>query len=271
MKRLPVFLISLAVFGILVALVVTFMINGSVQQIIDKTSGVNTTVKDQVMSIALNDPAVKRGINESSGAASIEYIKPGDAGTFVKDRERYAGVSVSANEGGEPVNFKVIVDVTTMREMGVQYGGVPPITSSWVTIPPGSGVYELLVSMTELSSGMKFAQAEISSGAVVMELTPSDASLYPMILDEDNFTRFMNGSAYDVADIIDPQTQDSIKVDGSRPVSSGWKALYYLPQHMQADGTYGADKKWYYLIVMNKGESEVTITYKNPSMPTFQG
>ncbi len=154
-----------------------------------------------------------------------------------------------------------------MREMGVQYNGLPPIMTSWVIIPPGNGIYEMQGVTTELSSGMKFIQSEVSFGASAMKLTPSDATLYPTILDEDNFTRYMNGSAYDPADLIDPQTQDTITVNGSLPVSSGWKAFYLLPQHMQADGTYGADKKSYYLILMNKNDNEVNVTYKNPFMP----
>ncbi len=269
MKKLAVILIALAIVVAILGLIVMHSMNGTVQQITDNTGSVNQTVKDRVMSIALNDSAVRRGIDESSGTTSIDYIKPGDTGVYVKDRERYAGVSFSANEGGEPVYFKVVVDISTMREMSLQYSGVPPLASSWVIIPPGNGIYEMLGSMVELSSGMKFAEAEISSGAYVMNLTPSDATLYPMILDEENFTKFMNSSSYEVADIIDPQTQDTIRLNGSQPVASGWKAFYYLPQRRQADGTYCADKKWYYLIVMNKNISEVKITYKNPFMPAL--
>jgi hypothetical protein len=267
MKKLIFALISLAIAGMLVALVITYMTDGTGQRNIDNTIIVNDTIKDRVMSVALNDTTVECGVNESSGAHSIDYIKPGDVGVYVKDRERYAGVSVSANEGGEPVHFQVIVDISTMREMSLQYSGLPPLASSWTIIPPGNGVYEMLFTMDELSSGMKFMQSELSSGAIVMELTPSDARLYPMILDGDNFSLYMNGSAYDAADLIDAQTQDTITVNGSQPVASGWKAFYLLPQHMQADGTYGADKKSYYLILMNKNDNEVNVTYKNPFMP----
>jgi hypothetical protein len=267
MKKLAFALISLAIAGILVALVITYMTSGTGPRSIDDTIIVNDTVKDRVMSVALNDSTVKYGIYESSGSASINYIKPGDSGAYVKDQERYAGVTVNGNDAGELIYIKVVVDISTMREMSLQYSGLPPLETSWTIIPPGNGVYEMLFTMDELSSGMNFMQSELSSDASVMELTPSDARLYPMILDGNNFSLYMNGSAYDLADLIDAQTQDTFTVNGSQPVASGWKAFYLLPQHMQADGTYGADKKWYYLILMNKNNYEVNVTYKNPFMP----
>ncbi len=86
MKKFEFALIALAIAGVLVALVITYLADGAGHRNIDNTIIVNDTIKDRVMSVALNDSGVNRGINEGSGSPSIDYIKPGDAGAYVRYR-----------------------------------------------------------------------------------------------------------------------------------------------------------------------------------------
>ena len=220
------------------------------------------SMRDLVVQVALEDPAINTAINGSiDGKYELHYIKSGEVGkyTYVKDFEKYAWLEISINYSGEPVGFNVIVDTATMNETAVQFLGSPALMNSWVSIPPGNGIY------TAMSSNMSSSPDNEAVRAIYfseIQLIPENASIYPLILDEDNFTNLTDGSPYEAADLVDPQTGQSVKVDGSKPVSSGWSAFYLLP-----NGTYGPDTNRYYLVLFNEDTSDVTVVHKDPLVP----
>ena len=176
----------------------------------------------------------------------------------MKDFEKYAWLEISTNFSGGPVGFDVIVDTATMNETAVQFLG-SPLMNSWVSIPPGNGIYTIMSSNTSTSPDNEAIRVINFSE---IQLIPENASIYPLILDEDNFTDLMDGSPYEAADLVDPQTGQSVKVDGVKPVSSGWSAFYLLP-----NGIYGPGTNRYYLVLFDKDSSDVTVMHKHPLVP----
>lgn len=265
MKKLAVLLVSLLMLaaGTAVALaclsdhMLSIVSNGST------FGGPGTdSMKDRVVRVALEDPAINTAINGSvDGKYDINYIKPGEVGkyTYVKDFEKYAWLQIYTNYSGKPVGFNVIVDTATMNETAVQFLGSPQPTSSWVSIPPGNGIYTVMSSNMSSSPDNEAIQVVNFSE---IRLIPENASIYPLILDEDNFTDLMDGLPYEAAGLVDPRTGQSVKVDGIKPVSSGWSAFYLLP-----NGIYCYDTNWYYLVLFNENDSDVTVIHKDPLVP----
>ncbi len=264
MKKLAVLLVSLLIMAIGAATALTCLSDHMLSIVSNgSTFGgqVADGMRDRVVNVALGDPAISTAINGSvDGKYELHYIKPGEVGkyTYVRDFEKYAWLEICTNDSGDLVGFNVIIDTTTMNETGVQFFGSPPIPS-WVSIPPGNGIY------TIMSDNMSFSpdnEAMRSINFSNIQLIPENSSIYPLILDADNFTDLMNGSAYEAAGLVDPQTGWTVKVDGIKPVSSGWSAYYLLPE-----GVYGPDTKKYYLVLFNKDAGNVTVVYKEPFIP----
>jgi hypothetical protein len=271
MRKLATALLLLAAIGVIAALVVTYTSNGHTQIIVSPVNGTSDTLKEQVMSVALNDSVLKHIVNDSYSQAQVDYIQPGDTGLYIKDRKRYAGVSVNANGGGEPLHFTVVVDTVTMREMSMRYSGVPPLANSWVIIPPENGIYEMMSGGYDLSSPRKYAVPVIGAGFFNVNLTPADAKLYPLILDENNFGQYLNGSSYEVPDLIDMDTGETVRIDGSVPVTAGWKSQYILPEARQSYNVNSPWATWYYLLLLNKdSNTDIKVIYRMP-FPTIYG
>lgn len=92
----------------------------------------------------------------------------------------------------------------------------------------------------------------ISSSIGSLNATPADAMLCPVIVDEDNFKRFLNGSAYEVPDVIDLDTGKTVRLDGTTPIYSGLKSTYILPDELQPHNVNARWTTWYYAIILNK-------------------
>lgn len=284
MKKFGLALVALLIAGIVV---VVFMVSQGGERplsSIDNTSNVPGNVsnvqwqKARVIAVALDDPVVKSIREHSTSTSPPVYIKPGEAGVYLNDTERYAGVYLNGTAvagyaapvpGASNYVLKVIVDTRTMKEMGVFYGGMPTFMNSWVIIPPGNGIYERMSAGFYAEYTVPRTNFEdtpiIGSSARSMNLTPEDARLYPLVLDEDNFNRFMNGTAYEVPELIDPVTKQKVRPDGTLPLIPGWSGEYILPEELQP---HTANNGWtaglYYVALFNRGQGDVKVKYISP-------
>jgi hypothetical protein len=281
-KKFGLALFALLVVGVAVFAFMVSQDGGRQPPGIDNTSNVSTNVsnvpslKAQVIAVALADPVVQRIREHSAYKSPPGYIKPGDTGVYLNDSERYAGVYLNgtAVEGYAAPGYgsyvlRVVVDTYTMREMAVLYGGMPSFMNSWVIIPPGNGIYE------RMSAGF-YAEYTvprrvfddlpiIGSSAHSANLTPADAKLYPLVLDEDNFNKFMNGSAYEVPELIDPDTKEKVRPDGTKPLIPGRGGTYILPEELQPhNANRGWTAPWYYVVLFNRGPDDVKVKYISP-------
>lgn len=234
--------------------------------------------KARVIDVALDDPAVQRIRGQSARLSPPEYIKPGDTGVYLNDTERYAGVYLNGTAvdgyaapfpGAGDYTLRVIVDTYTMKEMGVFYGGMPGFMNSWVIIPAGNAVYERMSSSFYAEYTVPRTNIDdlpmIGSSAHSMNLTPADAKLYPLVLNEDNFNRFMNGSAYEAPELIDPDTKERVRPDGTMPLIPGWSGEYILPRELQPhNANYGWTAGTYFVVLFNRGPDGVKVKYVSP-------
>ncbi len=281
-KKFGLSLVALLVVGIVV---VVFMVSQDDERLpssIDNTSNVSGNVSDvqwqkaRVMAVALGDPVVQRIREHSAYTSPPEYIKPGDTGIYVNDTERYAGVYLNgtavegyAAPGCGGYGLRVIVDTYTMKEMAVFYGGMPTFMNSWVIIPPDNAIYERMSAAFYAEYTVPRRVFDdlpiIGSGIRSADLTPADAQLYPLVLDEENFNRFMNGSAYEVPGLIDPDTKEMVRQDGTRPLIPGWNGTYILPEELQPhSANRGWTAPWYYVVLFNRGPEDVKVKYISP-------
>lgn len=216
--------------------------------------------RDHVIDIARSDPVVQKVLDSCDNVSGPNYIPPGKTDVYLYDKERYAGVIFNATAGpryvgppeGLPISMTVIVDVYTMNEMGVLYRGMATFMYSWVIIPPGNGIYEMMGHWYTVSSPDYKELPEISSSIGSLNATPADAMLCPVIVDEDNLKRFLNGSAYEVPDVIDLDTGKTVRIDGTMPIYSGLKSTYVLPDELQPHTVHSHWNKWYFAIILNK-------------------
>jgi len=272
LKKFSLLLIALLLIGLaLMAIVVLSGSNGAPPfPVFPSKPGVSAVIKERVISVALADPSVQKFFNTTYEKVEPEYTGPGGTGIYTNESARYAGVSFHANAGGEPISLNVIVDTESMKEMAVFYNGLPNLLNSWVIIPPGNGIYSMMISSFNLSSPNKYAVPEIGTSDYPLNITPGDAKLYPLIVNENNLGRYLNGSAYEVPELIDPQTGDRVKVDGSMPLGS-LRGHYILPPEIQSYQVSSGINTWYYLILVNKEtDREVKIVYTSPFPPIYQ-
>ncbi len=274
MKKFGLALLILLIFG--VAVFIAMILYGGGQQR-SSADGLpagamkEVALRERTIGVVLADPMVQNFLNSSYGKCEPEYIAPGETGVYMKDSSRYAGVSFHISTGGEPISLKVIVDTTNMSEVGFFYQGLPPLMNSWLIIPPGNGIYDMMNSGFNLSSPNKYAVPEIGSyGYYNMTVTPAGARLCPIIINEDNFKKYMNGSPYEVPELIDPATRDRVRVDGSKPVTTEWHTNYILPPEVQSYTVSSGINTLYYLILVNRDAVNVKVVYGSPSPPIYK-
>jgi hypothetical protein len=98
-----------------------------------------------------------------------------------------------------------------------------------------------------------------------MDVYPEGARLCPLIVDENSYHRYLNGSAYEVPELIDPATGSRTMVDGNETAGSGWSAKYVLPPEIQSYRVDGGINTRYYLILENREtDREVKVIYRHP-------
>lgn len=284
MKKFGLALLVLLAIG---AIVFVFMVTqgGSRQpQVVDITSKVTvdvssvTSQKAQVIAVALADPEVQEIRSHSVSTCPPEYIEPGDTGVYVNDSEkRYACVYLNGSAvpgygwlgpGTSDYALEVLVDTRTMKEMGVFCSGLPNVMNNWVIIPPGYGIYDTMISayMSEYdaNSTNKEAWPVITSSARYMNLTPAGVKLYPLVLDENDFKKFMNCSPYYVPDLIEMDTGKTMRLDGTMPLIPGWSGEYVLPPELQPHDPNSEWKTTYYAVILNKESEDIKAEYVYP-------
>lgn len=235
------------------------------------------TTRDHVIYIAQSDPVVQKILGSSDNVSGPAYVPPGKTDVFLYDKERYAGVIFNASArpnfaaAGTPISLTIVVDVYTMREMAVLYRGMAPFMYSWVIIPPENGIYEMMGHWYTISPPDYKEIPEISSSIGSLNATPADAMLCPVIVDEENFHRFLNGSAYEVPDLIDPDTGKNIRLDGTIPVSAGLKSSYILPPERQPHNKNARWSTWYYAILLNKETDKgIKVVFTTPKPVIYE-
>jgi hypothetical protein len=284
MKKFGLAMVTLLIIGIVVVVFMVSQDDGRPIPDIDNTSNVSGNVsniqwqKARVLAVALDDPVVQRIRDHSVVLSPPTYIEPGETGVFLNDTGRYAGVYLNGTAvagyaapvpGASDYTLRVIVDTRTMKEMAVFYGGMPTFMNSWVIIPAGNAVYERMSASFYAEYTVPRTNIDdlpmIGSSAHSMNLTPPDAKLYPLVLDEDNYNRFMNGSAYEVPELIDPDTGNRVKPDGTMPLIPGWSGNYILPQEVQQhNANYGWTAGTYFVVLFNRGPDDVNVKYISP-------
>ena len=141
-------------------------------------------MRDRVLSVAGADPVVQKILGACNDVYGPVYIPPGKTDAYLYDNDRYAEVFYNGSAGtsyAAPMNNRstltVIVDVATMKEMGVLYRGMATFMYSWIIIPPGNGVYEEMGRWYTRNSPDYRELPEISSSIGSLNMTPSDATL----------------------------------------------------------------------------------------------
>lgn len=286
MKKFGLALLALFVIG--TGIVILMVSQGGSRQLsnFDDTSNISANVshasygqKARVIAVSLADPVVQRIREKSESKWPIQYIEPGDTGVYLNDSGRYAGVYLNGTAvpgyaapvpGASDYMLEVIVDTYTMKEMGVFYGGMPSFMNSWLIIPSGNGIYEKMSAGYNIIWPEKEAVPLIGSSVHSMELMTPDAKLCPLILDEDNFNKFMNGSPYEVPVLIDPDTGKTVRPDGTMPLIPGWSGMYILPAELQPHNMNSGWNAWYYVVLFNRGSEDVRVKYVSPFPPLLE-
>lgn len=233
-------------------------------------NGKPDVLRDRVVAVALADPQVSYILNSSDTKSEPEYIPPGKTDLYVNNSTRYAGVSFHTTVAArEQISLKVIVDTGTMQEMGVFYSGLPHYMDSWFIIPPDNGFYDVMGSGYNLSWPKKYAVPEIQSAAPSMNVSPAGARLYPIIVDGNDLGKYLNGSPYRTPELIDPDTRETVHIDGSRPLVPGsLKGVYELPPELQSYKMGSDWNTWYYLILLNRDAgTEVRVVVGGNPLP----
>lgn len=211
---------------------------------------------DPAVKIALSDPDVKSAIAQDQGNYKVTSVLPQSQ----NDRSGYIDVNdslvtVSLSMQGKmygPDSYVAFVDLNQSKVIGGEWYSYRGFHSSWsVTLPPGASYYHGLsgVLYTDIDSSGNF-----SFSCSLVNLTPGDATIFPVLVDWHGLSQLKNGSSYSPVTYYDTYAHKSVKLDGSTPVSSGWT--------LNASCAYEPGQG-YFLVMKNNGTEPVSMAIDN--------
>jgi len=185
------------------------------------------------MQVAFNDSLIKSAVLQA-GRYNADITMGGsfgDSGYRGVDG-RLALVNIST-AGVFSKTFQVQADVTSGREMEARYPISVLNKHDFVLLPKGATWYHAF-------------QAGAKPASIDMEFNPLNAALYPVIVDRENFDKYMSGQPFVPLAYSESQTGQEKSYGGSLPVTSLWHTNVTIQ---------GAEKpQTCYLILPNNGK-----------------
>jgi len=216
--------------------------------------GINLSPDDQAIGIALADPSVKNVIENHEGNYQIVGVVPQDqnpnSGYFnISDTLVVVNMTMMyALMPGQYVPERYLVFVDLNRSMVVNrefysYRGSPG--ELILTLPPGAYYYHIL-SGVYVNTGIELFRFDVG------KLSPENAAVYPIIVDEANLSRMKRGNGYEPAVYIDTSTNTPSTMNGTIPVHAMWFVNASVPRTPNIPGNAG---NWpsYYIVLKNSG------------------
>jgi len=218
------------------------------------SDGLTSAQKLKAIDIALEDPDVKGYLDQHvSDPKNIEGVKLADingGSDFMNASGLFAEVSIkypSFNVGNERV--MAIVDLNKSKVMDVEWysyhGGLPMYANA--IVPPGACWYHV-ISMAGRS--LVFS---------INNFIPTDARIYTTIVDGNNLSKWINGSPYSAAILMDPKTGNMTSVNGTGPITQYWGSNVSIRSEPPADETAYENfirNNTYYLVLYNSDKNQ---------------
>jgi hypothetical protein len=142
------------------------------------------------------------------------------------------------------------------REQYFRSPGRPPYYETAV-IPPCAYWYHQLYGAYIQPEGVTHIVPHIS-------FEPANATVYPIIVDNTNFSMFKNGTSYQALSYVDFHTNKSCTIDGSKPIASEWSTNVSIPDpRFRGDPLMDGPQGTYYILLMNGGHADVEVSYES--------
>ena len=187
------------------------------------SNGLTAGQKMDAILLAVNNTKIQETIKEYQNISpnrSIGSVIPSDQDY----RSGYLGlpsiVNVPMQFGDLPAQeyFTAYVDIKNSTVIGVEDWWPKEAGQIDASIPAGADWYHRLMSPW-VNSSDNMAKIEMEFRVIY---TPDDARLYPIILDEDNFSKYRNGSSFTAVQYVDRMTSKTTVYDGTKPVAPDW-------------------------------------------------
>jgi hypothetical protein len=215
---------------------------------------INLSSDDQAIGIALADPGVKTAIEDHNGNYQVVGVVPQDqnpdSGYFnfsntlvMVNMTMLHALSPGVNV---PERYLAFVDLNrsaVVDRESYSYRGSPGELS--LTLPPGAYYYHIL-SGPYVSTGVQLFRFDVG------KLSPENAAVYPIIVDEANLSQMKRGDGYEPAVYIDTSTNTPSTMNGTIPVHAMWFVNASVPRPPNIPSNAG---NWpsYYIVLKNSG------------------
>lgn len=236
------------------------------------SNGLTAIQKTTAINIALSDPTIKGKLWNHPGSSQIGNVTVlginGESG-FTNLSDMVANVPFQFTGLQAPIEneqMNISVDLNTNKVIGsiwYSYRRFP--MDAEIMIPPGAYWYY------QLSGGIKMGSSMAQGGTLTMspsvyDVDPENASIYPTILDEENFDSFLNGTAYHTLEYYNNDVRINTSTDGSTPFSHNWSTQISIPVDQAPDGmsypNYKIPSKYYMLLKNGDPNRYVSISFR---------
>lgn len=181
--------------------------------------GLTAGQKMDAILLALDNSRIGETINDFKNMSPNISVEP----VTVSKQGIQSGYLNITNIVAVPMNFGdmfskqyfiVYVDIQNHTVIGLENGGFRGLDNVNLSIPPGAYWYHWVMGpWVNASDDMSRIEMQFRVG-----YTPGDARLYMIVVNESNFEKFKNGSAFSPLTYVDYTTNQTTVLDGKKPV-----------------------------------------------------
>lgn len=224
--------------------------------------------EDRAISVALAEPGVQDFIATDPGHYVIDNValqgQNGKSGFIDIEEEVYAVNLSKPNMIFGVDRYIAFVNLRQSKVIGSEwysYRGFP--ASLDITLPPGASYYHVLFGMINGGPSNSEDFGVQTFWYRIGGLSPENASLYPILVDEPNLSKLKNGSSYEAAVYNDTWTHQPAVMNGTAPVCYDWSvnaSVKRLPRYDTGNWPDFYFSPSYYLVLRNAGPEAVNFS-----------
>jgi hypothetical protein len=181
----------------------------------------------RAVAVALADPGMKDVLAGAMGNYHIDDVAPQGQSTrsgIIDFGSPLMTVNLSIPMGMyAPDRYVEFVDLSHSRVVSSEwysYRGFPAEMD--ITLPPGASYYHILSGPVSAGLNQSEGFGVQTFWGRVDKLSPENASLYTILIDEENLSKLKNGSPYVAVTYNDTGTGKLNTMNGTSPVKQGW-------------------------------------------------
>lgn len=219
-----------------------------------------------VLSIALSDPGVRATMANYNGNYNVVSITPqgqSDSGYINVNDSLYIVYLTMPNPVISYDREIIIVDTNQSKVVSNEwysYRGIPALFD--ITLPPGASYYHLLSGPIMAGPNMGDDFGVQTFWYHLGNLTPKDAQVFPILVDEANLSLMKSGSSYQATVYNDTVTNRQAVMNGTYTLFPGWgvnASIKRPPVYNTGNWPDFDMSQKYYLVLKNEGSDIVNL------------